>query len=179
MLFCRLRLKFKIKIKKILTKKKQQQKTTQPRTTTHTFTHTHTHTHTNQNKKRVHTKIIMIKTHEKIQPKNLNMEKLYKNASHGIRTCANITGSRTEVLHVSTALFCRFIKHVKISNLNWYLILPVITYLPNNLGRLPQLLNKNSTYLNFMIFYAALWFKWNQKRSVLLNVLSMSFNTHR
>ena len=40
------------------------------------------------------------------------------NASHRIRTRANITGSMTQVLRVSTALFFRLIKYLKkISNL--------------------------------------------------------------
>ena len=50
---------------------------------------------------------------KKYNPKNLNVEKLYKDASGGIRTRANIKGSMTEVLQVSTALFFRLIKQVK------------------------------------------------------------------
>ena len=48
---------------------------------------------------------------KKYNPEIKMWKKLYKNASHGIRTRANITLSMTEVLHVSTALFFRFIRH--------------------------------------------------------------------
>ena len=110
-MFCRLRLKFKLMMKKISTKNKNKKKTTttQPKKKKNITKKKHTHTH----KKKKHKKKI-IKTHEKkYNPKNFNVEQLYKNGSHGIRTRANITGSMTEVLHVSIALFFRLIKHVK------------------------------------------------------------------
>ena len=110
--------------------------------------------------------------------KKLNVEKVYKNASHGMRTLANITGSMTEVLHVSTALFFRIIKHVKNKQLK---LVPDFTC--NNIFT-QQFGTITAITLNifkrlFMIFYTALWLKWNQKWSILLNVLSESFNTHK
>ena len=49
------------------------------------------------------------KKHENKHPQKVNVEKLYKKVSCGIRTHANITDRMAEVLHVSTALLFLFI----------------------------------------------------------------------
>ena len=110
--------------------------------------------------------------------KNLNVEKVYKNASHGIRTLANITGSMTEVLHVSTALFFRIIKHVKNKHLKLVPDFTCNNIFTQQFGTITAI-SQNIFKRLFMIFYTALWLKWNQKWSILLNVLSESFNTHK
>ena len=101
MLFCRLRLK----LKKYISTKKQHNQEMQYKK--------HTQKNPKKQQQTNNTQKIIKKHMKKYNPKNLNVEKLYKNTSRGFRTRANITGSMTEVLHVTTALFFRLIKHVK------------------------------------------------------------------
>ena len=105
------------------------------------------------------------------------MCKVYENASHGIRTRANITGSMTEVLHVSTVLFFRIIEHVKNKQIELVPDFTCNNIFTQQFGTITAITLKIFKRL-FMIFYTALWLKWNQKWSILLNVLSESFNTH-
>ena len=151
MLFCRLRLKFKIKIKKII-KKKNMQKIKTKKTTTKT-----NEQHTHKKKK------INKKAHEKIQPQKLKCIKtLLESLPWDSNSCE----------------FFRLIKHVKIKQLKLVLDFTCNNIFTQQFGTITAITLKIFKLL-FMIFYAALWLKWNKKLSILLNVLSESFNTHR
>ena len=82
-------------------------------------------------------------------------------------------GSMPDVLHVSTGLFFRLIKHVKNKQLKLLLDFTCNKIFTQQFGTITAITLKNFKRL-FLIFYAALWLKWNQKWSILLNVLSES-----
>ena len=159
-MFCRLRLKFKLRIKKDIKK--------------HTKKYiTKTHKKSNQKTNKQHKK-----AQEIIQPRKFKCGKTLKECLSWDSNSCEYIGSMTEVLHVSTALFFRLIKHVKYKQVKLILDFTCNNIFTQQLGTITAITLKDFKRL-FMIFYATLWLKWNQKWSILFNVLSESFNTHR